>query len=155
MNNLVWTEDLNTGIDVIDGQHRRIADSINRLNLVLNSRTDNPARRQQIVRDVIEEVLDYTLSHFTFEETLMEDAGYPFTCAHKRLHEVFREQVAAIKKRHQAGENLTRELHGLLSRWLFSHIRNEDAAYVPVVAAKLGHDSQRSGRGVTLTLVKS
>jgi len=29
------------------------------------------------------------------------------------------------------------ELHGLLSRWLFSHIRNDDAAYVTAVKSSL------------------
>lgn len=155
MKKLVWTTDLDTGIPAIDDQHRQIAELINRLNGVLNAPIDNPASQQQIVSDVIEEVLDYTLSHFSFEEALMDDAGYQFTGAHSRLHEVFRGQIAAIKTRHQTGEDLTRELHGLLSRWLFQHIRNEDAAYVPTVTAKLRHDGKLPARSALLSIVKS
>jgi hemerythrin len=150
MKTLVWTDDLNTGIDVIDGQHRRIADSINKLNLALNSPDADPDSRKKIVHDVIDEMTDYTLFHFTFEEAMMDDVDYPFAGAHKRLHELFAEQIAQYNERNQAGEDVAQELHGLLCRWLFNHIRNEDAAYVPDVMEKLeGHrlkDSQQNGK---------
>jgi hemerythrin len=40
-----------------------------------------------------------------------------------------------MQSRFDAGENVTQELHGMLSRWLFNHIRNEDHGYVDSVHA--------------------
>jgi hemerythrin len=137
MGQLIWTDDLNTGIDIIDNQHRRIAEMINHLNAVLNSRSTGRNSRSKFVRTVIEELVDYTLSHFAFEEALMEDSGYPFTSGHKRLHRMLGKHVAEYRARNQAGEDVAKELHGLLNRWLFSHIRNEDAAYVREVKSKI------------------
>jgi len=128
---LTWTSNLDTGIEVIDGQHKRIVEYINQL---------DDARRSQnrkVIGKVIDDTVDYTLSHFGFEETLIEDAGYEFVRPHKRVHELFIKRVSEYKQRFDAGENVADELHSLLSRWLFSHILNDDAAYVSAVKSSL------------------
>ena len=38
-----------------------------------------------------------------------------------------------MQTRFEAGEDVAQELHTMLSRWLFSHIRNEDHGYVDAV----------------------
>lgn len=129
MAHLVWTPDLDTGIEVIDGQHRRILDYINQLDDA-RQRNDRAA-----IGEVIESTVDYTLSHFGFEEALMEDANYEFTRPHKKVHELFVRRVADLQMRFRAGEDIAGELHSLLARWLFGHIRNDDAAYVSAVKA--------------------
>jgi hemerythrin len=131
MEHLVWTNDLNTGIDVIDGQHRRIVEYINQLQ---DARLKHDSTA---IGEVIEATVDYTLSHFGFEETLMEDAGYEFVRPHKKVHELFVKRVAEFQLRFKAGEDVAEELNHLLVRWLFSHIRNDDAAYVKAVKSKM------------------
>lgn len=69
---------LDTGIAEIDRQHRRIVDYINRL-YELRSSPDREG-----LGDVIGEMIDYTVSHFVFEESLIESAGYMFAGPHKR-----------------------------------------------------------------------
>lgn len=128
---LAWTPELDTGIDEIDRQHRRLVDYINQLYALLD--TDDRPRLGR----VIDEMLDYTLSHFAFEETMLESAGYVFLGPHRKVHEIFTRRVAELHARFIAGENVTAELHGLLSRWLLNHIRNEDRAYVEVAQAYL------------------
>ncbi|BAU73637.1 bacteriohemerythrin [Metapseudomonas furukawaii] len=128
---LEWESDLDTGIEVIDGQHRRIVEMINGLH-VAQEQGDTGA-----VARVIEEVVDYTVSHFAFEETLLEDAGYLFSRAHKKVHELFIRRVDLLRRRHQAGDDVADELKDLLGRWLFNHIRNDDAAYVGAVKANM------------------
>jgi hemerythrin len=124
---LNWVPDLNTGIEEIDRQHRRIVDYINRLYEL----RETPDRK--LLGDVIAETVDYTLSHFAFEEGMLEEAGYMFSGPHKRVHELFIRRVTEIQQRFEAGEDVTNELHGMLSRWLFNHIRNEDRGYVDTV----------------------
>lgn len=90
---LVWQDDLNIGIDVIDQQHRRIIEMLNHLHVAQAS------MQRAAVGEVIDEVVDYTMSHFAFEEELMEEAGYPFCAAHKRVHEVFIKRVSEYRMR--------------------------------------------------------
>lgn len=127
MGHLTWTSDLDTGIDVIDGQHRQIANYINQLY------DAQLTRSRSAVKSVIDSLVDYTLSHFSFEEALMEDSGYEFARAHKKVHELFVKRVSDLRLRFDAEEDVVEELHGLLARWLFGHIRNDDAGYVKAV----------------------
>ncbi|WP_430392270.1 bacteriohemerythrin [Dyella sp. 20L07] len=139
---LQWSDDLNTGIDVIDKQHRRIIAIANALEEA-HQRGDREA-----MNEVMDELVDYTLSHFTFEEALMEDAGYEFTRAHKRLHEIFVARVQQCRLRFRAGEDIAGELKSMLSRWLFQHIRNDDWAYVEAVKRnmlRLTSDTREGG----------
>jgi hemerythrin len=128
---LKWTKELDTGISVIDGQHRQIVDYINQLDDARHS------QNRTVIGKVIDDTIDYTISHFGFEETLIEDANYEFVRPHKKVHELFVKRVSEYKQRFDSGEDVADELHGLLYRWLFNHILNDDAAYVPSVKTSL------------------
>jgi hemerythrin len=135
-----WNGSLDTGIDVIDNQHRRIVDYINKL--------EDTSRNHSMeeVAVVLDELVDYTLSHFTFEESLMEEAGYPFIKAHKRVHELFIRRVGDYMKRFKMGEDISQELHNTLKAWLINHIRNDDNDYAEIVRVELKTgDSRQSG----------
>ena len=133
---LAWVPELDTGIDEIDRQHRRIVDYINKLYELRES----PDR--EALGDVIGEMVDYTLSHFVFEESLMESSGCLFSGPHKKVHELFTRKVAEMQSRFDAGEDVTDELRTMLSRWLFNHIRTDDKAYSDTVKRYLDHFSR-------------
>lgn len=126
MKNLIWTDNLNTGIPVIDTQHKRIVDYINKLYCALSNKADKAA-----VRDVIDELLDYTLTHFAFEEGMLDEYDYAQLAAHKGLHEQFAAQVRELRDRFDSSEDTSVELNNLMVTWLFNHILHEDAKYVP------------------------
>ena len=138
---LLWQDNLNTGIQVIDDQHRRIVEMINQLHAAQTGGS------QLVVAEVIDELVDYTLSHFAFEEELMEEAGYPFCAAHKRVHEVFTKRVSEYRMRFQAGEDVVDELKSMLSRWLFNHIRGDDKAYAEQVKRHLNKFAREHEEG--------
>lgn len=129
MAHLEWSRDLETGIAPIDLQHRQIVTFINQL-YEAQLGTDREA-----IADVIDGLVEYTLSHFAFEETLMQDSGYEFLRPHKKVHELFVRRVADFQARFKAGEDVAQALHDLLARWLFNHIRHDDASYVDSVKA--------------------
>ena len=127
MAKLEWTQDLDTGIEEIDNQHRRIVDYINELYIA------RKAKDHKLIARVIDDTIDYTVSHFGFEETLIEEAGYKLLRPHKKVHELFVRRVSDLQKRFKAGEDVSQELHALLSRWLLSHIKHDDHAYAECV----------------------
>lgn len=129
---LYWTDDLNTGIEIIDRQHRCIVDYINELS-VADTKDDKTG-----IKEVLDELIDYTLSHFSFEEELMEKANYPFLKAHKRIHEIFTKRVVECLQRAEKDENVAPELLSILKIWLVNHIKNEDADYAGIVKESLG-----------------
>ncbi len=143
-----WTEDLETGIHVIDDQHKRIISYINELDHA--SQTGSAAD----VQHVLEGLLDYTVTHFEFEEELQEKAGYPFLKAHKRVHEIFMKRIAAFRERANHGENIIPELLSMLKVWLSSHIKGDDRDYVDAVKKVLGNDTGAGGSGWVSAMVK-
>lgn len=138
MTRLLWSPDLDTGIAEIDRQHRRIVEYINSL----YEQRSNPDR--SALARVIADTVEYTQSHFAFEEHLLEQAGYEFTDLHKKVHQLFIRRISTIKARFDGGENVAEELHQVLSRWLFSHIRTEDHGYCTNVKAYLRERSKQN-----------
>ena len=113
---IIWTDDFATGINVIDSQHKRIVHYINQL-------TDAQSLNEpELVTEVLINLIDYTLSHFAFEESLMEDAGYDAVATHKQSHNAFREKINNYQERHKKGEDISGELFQLLNIWLMEHI---------------------------------
>ncbi len=145
---IAWTQDLNTGIEVLDNQHKRIVDYINQLGAAIKQR-DRTA-----VGGVLNELVDYTISHFAFEESLQEEAGYQYAKPHKAVHEVFIKRVAKFQEKHDSGEDVAAQLHAMLSTWLIHHIKRDDMAYVKEVNARINHivENKKEGNWLSRSL---
>jgi hemerythrin len=131
MSYFVWDESLNTGIPVIDSQHRRIVDYINQLQDAIS--TDN----ESMVQEVLDDLVDYTVSHFSFEEHLQEQAQYANFETHKKTHEKFTQRIQDYQERFHGGEDIAETLLSDLRDWLIKHIKQDDADYVGVAKAKI------------------
>ncbi|AWL29815.1 hemerythrin [Acinetobacter defluvii] len=122
-----WLPEYNTGIEVIDDQHKRILDYINDLQNV-----DVITDRAKI-KDVLDNIIDYTQSHFTFEESLQEEANYKYQVPHKRVHDLFIKRIEGYRHDFEAGKSIENELSEVLAKWLINHIQHDDADYVGAV----------------------
>lgn len=129
-----WTADMCTGIDVIDKQHMQLVDYINDLDRA------NQTGDRQGIQSVLDALVDYTVSHFAFEEGLQEEAGYKYCKPHKRVHELFIRRIGEYCDRFKAGEPVAEELHKTLSAWLVNHIKRDDADYVSTVKPSVPED---------------
>lgn len=132
-----WTDSLNIGVAEIDEQHQRIAHYINALH---DARQTN---ERNTVSEVLDGLIDYTINHFSFEEELMERAGYSYLGAHERVHELFGKKVADYRGRFAEGESITDELLKMLKYWLAHHIDTEDRGYVSVVKTIVEDESEK------------
>jgi hemerythrin len=141
----VWDSSLETGIDIIDTQHRQIVDYINRLHDAI------AANDKTVINEVLDQVVNYTLTHFTFEEQMIERAGYPHCAAHKEVHRVFTERVQDYRMRLAHGEDVAKKLLSDLRIWLTNHIKNEDRDYAPVVKGHLQGGEDRGWLSRTLS----
>ena len=124
---MTWSSDLNTNIHIIDAQHKKILDYINALHDAEQSKD------RAVIRGVMDALVDYTISHFAYEESMLENAGYQFLKPHQKVHELFISKINNYIARFEAGEDVTRELFNMLKGWLAGHIKSEDADYVDLV----------------------
>lgn len=135
-----------TGIHAVDQQHQRLVNMVNVLDDVRKAPYQNFDQKQRAVGDIVTEMIDYTITHFAFEESLQEDANYKYFQAHKRIHELLVQRAGEYKERWASGEDIADELYDVLSRWLFNHIRNDDCAFAPAVKARMKElDKQNAG----------
>jgi hemerythrin len=121
MEKMVWSDEFSTGIQVIDLQHQRIVGYINRL-----CDAHGGAVPGDEIRHIFDDLVDYTLTHFTFEETLLANNNPHALRAHKMTHDVFTSKVGMLRARFQKERGTTLELSGLLVSWLSDHILHED-----------------------------
>lgn len=126
-----WNPSYSVGIAVIDNQHKRIIEYINELNKISTYNTQD--NKHQVIKDVLFQLIDYTISHFSFEESLMEEAGYPLLKPHKKVHEAFIKRINFFKERFENGEDISKQLMMELQMWLINHIQHNDTDYTEVV----------------------
>ncbi|MCW8830534.1 MAG: bacteriohemerythrin [Gammaproteobacteria bacterium] len=140
-NIMEWDDSLNTGITAIDAQHKQILDFINKLHIAAIKGD------RDIVANVLTDLINYTISHFDFEEKLQQKHGYPLASAHKKVHDNFVAHVTKYKERHDNGEDIAQSLSGELVTWLCNHIKNEDRDYVP-------YCNKPAGKGVLSSVLE-
>jgi hemerythrin-like metal-binding protein len=126
---LEWTVEYSTGIPKIDSQHAYLFELANRL-----TRAVAGGRSQEVLSEIIRELNDYVASHFSYEESVMEQAHYAGLAVHRQMHEKMREELAQYAAQLAAGTLNAATLSKFLERWLTGHIMHEDMAYIPAVS---------------------
>jgi hemerythrin len=117
-----WNSSLQVGVRVIDSQHMRLVAMINNLHdAVLFG-----GGRREAMR-ILDDLMNYTQYHFTLEERLMAQHGYPGATVHQRDHASLTAQVRTFVGRYEDGDaGASQELQDFLRQWLSSHVMGAD-----------------------------
>jgi hemerythrin len=127
----IWNSRFETGIELIDSQHRELFEAVNKL---ADSFRAGLAWVQ--VKESIEFLEQYALDHFQAEERFMREMGYPGLASHQTEHVNLMEQVRDLKTRLAGGELVTMDITIFFVDWLKKHINDVDMAYVDFVKAR-------------------
>ncbi|MBM95328.1 MAG: hypothetical protein CMI09_05720 [Oceanospirillaceae bacterium] len=134
MQQFQWLPEFETGIDVIDSQHQRIFEYLLEVDTAIRMQS------HESIKEVVHSLIDYSISHNAFEETLMERADYPILAAHAKVHEAFRNRALSYEHRIENGEDclkVAKEVRSDIGLWLTNHIQRDDKDYVPYVKKSL------------------
>ena len=131
MNNnvyIVWGENNNLGIHIIDEQHKGIVSLINSLHFSIIEKYSN-----ELLKPIAESIKDYTTIHFQTEQHLLQKTNYQELPHHLELHKEL--IVQTIHYTQQANEhNDPIILLKFLREWWLNHINIEDRKYVSHVS---------------------
>ncbi|MDR9402468.1 MAG: bacteriohemerythrin [Halothece sp. Uz-M2-17] len=117
-----WRTEYQTGFDHVDQQHQHLFDIINRLHEAMSS-----GHGKGIIKETLDEMVDYTVEHFANEEKLMLEYDYPNYKEHKKIHDSLTKQVKEIAEKFANGDRfVTIELSHFLTQWLIHHIKGQD-----------------------------
>lgn len=128
---IVWSNSYSVNIPSMDQEHQRLIDIINNLYAAMRS-----GRGKDAIGSILDELVDYTKTHFAHEERLMKDAGYEGYDEQKRSHEALISQVVEIQAKFKAGTALSQEILSFLKNWLVKHIQGLDKRYGPAMKKK-------------------
>lgn len=121
-----FKDEFMTGIELIDGEHRRLFEIANEL-YELKCEEFIPDKYDNI-RHILEELRDYTLTHFEHEEEYMKSIGYKKMFTQLTQHNALRETInnwdldAIDENQDEAIEEMLR----LITDWLVNHILSQD-----------------------------
>jgi len=122
---MTWNSKYSVGVKTLDSQHTVLFGLLNDLHAAMLK-----GQAQSLTGPLLRKLLDYTNTHFSTEEKMLADAGYPGLADHKVKHRALIQKVEGYSVRFEKGE-ITLNLHlmNFLRDWLTEHIQRTDREY--------------------------
>lgn len=125
---MLWKDEYNIGVDIIDKEHQRFFKIINKLFRFSGEKN----KTQWACQEGIKFFKDHTMKHFAEEEEYMASINYEGLDTHKRIHQEFREKTLPILEKEleqtDYSENAVEHFLGVCAGWLIGHTLTEDHA---------------------------
>jgi hemerythrin len=129
---ITWSEEYRVGIKEIDAQHQKLVGMINTLHDAMKT-----GKGKEVIQPILTELLAYTKTHFSREQELFAQFGYPSRDTHGKIHNNLTKQVVDLKAKVDAGSGvLAVEVMAFMKEWLTAHIIAEDKKYAPFLKSK-------------------
>lgn len=121
-----FTQEYMTGIDMIDREHKILFEIVERANTLVKSW--NVGDKFDDIMEILGELKEYTISHFSDEEEYMKSIGYEGLAAQQRAHAAFIDKLENVDEG-QIDEKPQEYLESLIEfllGWLINHILYTD-----------------------------
>lgn len=125
---------MRTGLTDIDKQHARLLDMLSQLQETLGRGAE-----EQAVQEALQAMKEYARYHFSHEEGVLRECGFPWLESHAADHAAFVKRLEGFE--HGAAEDSTMtglEMLHFLKQWLVGHIKGKDMEFVSFVLEKRG-----------------
>ncbi len=127
-----WKKEYETGIEVIDNQHKKWIDFINQLTTAIVN-----AEGQGKLTELFNNLIEYTQYHFSFEEKYMKEFNYSDYEQHVQIHNGFINRLTNLFNRFLQGDYyIGLQLLELLTEWVINHVTGTDRGYVKLFKEK-------------------
>ena len=120
---IVWKQEYNLGIPIIDEQHRGIVTIINSLYYGIQNKYI-----EDILVPIVDMIKDYTQIHFQIEEIFLEQYHFPDLAGHHSLHDDLIAKLAIIGNKSMLNQDPFQFLD-FLKKWWIDHICAEDQTF--------------------------
>ncbi len=123
-----WSPEMSVGVDLFDTDHRHLIDLVNAIYDGLRQGHGKAALGR-----ILDELIEYTVEHFSREEEAFKRSGYPAAGPHKEQHEKLKKEVVRLRQQYQENfsAKLGMEVIQFLKNWLVTHIMETDMRYGP------------------------
>lgn len=134
MSLMAWNDAFATNVGEVDTHHKKLIDFINEIyrGIMLEQGKD-------VVDTTLDELVNFTVMHFGYEESLFDKYGYDDALAHKEKHKTLLAQVGDYVTQYKEGNtDVSHELLSFLKNWLTKHIMGVDQKYASFLNDKMG-----------------
>lgn len=129
---IIFDDRIRIGLSEVDKQHKKLVDLINSLHKSMKLRQ---SKAKSV--DILNELVNYTVNHFSFEEKLMKEHNYHELDDHILKHKDLVGKVADFQSKFSQGNaTLSMDLMDFLKDWLLIHINVTDRKYAPFFKSK-------------------
>lgn len=127
-----WKPEYVTGNSKVDEQHKYLFEIINRLHTAMLE-----GYTKDVIKNTLEDLLKYTVEHFTMEELLMLYHRYPLYVEHKQKHTILTDKLKDLCDRFDdKNRSINLKLLQFLNQWLAHHIKGEDQKLIKFLKEK-------------------
>ena len=125
-----WDAQYEMGITVIDEQHKELIRITGRLSELLTNAVEGEDIYDEMV-EIIEDLTEYTVYHFRYEEELFEKLDYEYRHSHIEEHNKLIAEISALDLRAVDEDQVTygKKILKFLITWVFKHISGSDFLY--------------------------
>ena len=129
MDFVTWSDKFSVEIPSIDEQHKKLVAVINELYNAMKT-----GKTKEQMGKIVKDLVDYTKYHFSYEEKLMEKAGYKDIEEHKKQHVAFVEKITKTYDDYKNGKLIMSiDICNFLQDWLIHHIQGTDQKYSQIM----------------------
>ncbi|MCD4714873.1 MAG: bacteriohemerythrin [Clostridiales bacterium] len=125
-----WDAQYELGISAIDEQHKELIKITGRLSDLLTNAIEGDDIYDEMVT-IIENVTDYTVYHFQFEEELFNRFDYEYKDSHIAEHNKLIDEIRSLDLRAVDEDQVVygKKILKFLITWVFKHITGSDFLY--------------------------
>ena len=132
MQRLELTDDLKTGIDEIDNQHKQLFNWANAV-------SDDVLADEDKLSEALNNLDDYVNYHFRAEEEAMDTHDYDRLEKHKAQHQRLMKEVTELYgrlNREGTSKGLLAEVQYMFADWYYHHIKEWDKPFADFLKSK-------------------
>ena len=130
-----FDKSLETGNELIDTEHKELIARVNKLTDACES-----PKGKTVAVQTLDFLMDYTEYHFTDEEKLQSENGYPLLDAHREQHGNFVKAVEELREMLEEEEGPTDAFVAAVKKnvvdWLLNHIQVWDKQVAQFIREK-------------------
>jgi diguanylate cyclase (GGDEF)-like protein/hemerythrin-like metal-binding protein/PAS domain S-box-containing protein len=143
-----WNSNFETGINLIDEQHKQLVNILNKLAAHLANLSDSI-----ILNEIFDELADYADYHFKTEEQIWKKYFKDdiWILNHKETHKSFISEVIELKdnKDNKPLDDVIHDIVSFLSQWLAYHILDNDKRMSKVILALESGESLEASKKIS------
>ncbi len=127
-----FTQPMETGIDEMDEQHKRIIDMANDIYKAFETN-----QNQKQIKELLRTFVDYSAWHFSNEERYFVEFEFENQEIHKKSHNTFTSKVQDFVKKFERGRvQAYHDIMIFVKNWLETHFTTEDQQYAELFKSK-------------------